>query len=259
MTGLLDVEFYRDNGYVLARNVFGADEVATMQREIDALFERAEAAGRNVEATWRGEWRESAGVGSATATAPATRVDSIHNLQNHSSLFTRFLVDSRLVDRAAELIGPNVQLHHTKLHNKPPAVGSPFPMHQDYPYFPHEGDSMIAAVLHVDDSTVENGCLCVVPGSHKLGPIEHRHDGSFYLPLDEWPLERAVAVEAAAGDVLFFGYCMVHGSYLNRSAQSRRILLVQMRSPVDRPLNEAHRSPGQGTMLRGINPNALQS
>jgi ectoine hydroxylase-related dioxygenase (phytanoyl-CoA dioxygenase family) len=258
MTGLLDVEFYRENGYVLARNVFGRDEVATMQREIDALFERAEAAGRNVEATWRGEWRESAGVGGATATAPATRVDSIHNLQNHAALFTRFLVDPRLVDRAAELIGPNVQLHHTKLHNKPPALGSPFPMHQDYPYFPHAGDSMIAAVLHVDDSSVENGCLCVVPGSHKLGPIEHRHDGSFYLPLDEWPLERAVAVEASAGDVLFFGYCMVHGSYLNRSSHSRRILLVQMRSPSDLPLNEAHRSPGQGTMLRGINPDAAQ-
>ena len=258
MTGLLDVEFYRDNGYVLARGVFAPGDVAAMQREIEALFARAETAGRNVEATWRGQWREAAGIGSATATAAATRVDSIHNLQNHSAWFTRLLVDPRLVDRAAELIGPNVQLHHTKLHNKPPSVGSPFPMHQDYPYFPHEADSMIAAVVHVDDANVDNGCLCVVPGSHKLGPIEHCHDGSFYLPLDEWPLERAVAVEASAGDVLFFGYCMVHGSYVNRSARSRRILLLQMRSPTDRPLNDAHRSPGQGTMLRGINPDALQ-
>jgi ectoine hydroxylase-related dioxygenase (phytanoyl-CoA dioxygenase family) len=78
------------------------------------------------------------------------------------------------------------------------------------------------------------------------------------LPLDEWPLERAVAVEAHAGDVLFFGYCMVHGSYVNRSERSRRILLVQMRSPTDHPLNDAHRSPGQGTMLRGFNPDASQ-
>jgi phytanoyl-CoA hydroxylase len=258
VTNLLDVEFYRQNGYVLAQALFAPDEVAAMQREIDALFERAEAAGRTVEATWRGQWRDAAGIGGATATATATKVDSMHNLQNQSALFTRFLVDPRLVDRAAELIGPNVQLHHTKLHNKPPAVGSPFPMHQDYPYFPHEGDSMIAAVLHVDDANVENGCLCVVPGSHKLGALEHCHDGSFYLPLDEWPLERAVPVEANAGDVLFFGYRMVHGSYVNRSERSRRILLVQMRSPTDRPLNDAHRSPGQGTMLRGINPDASQ-
>jgi len=258
MTGLLDLEFYRDNGYVLARSVFGPDEVSAVQHEIEALFQRAEAAGRDVEATWRGQWRDAAGVGGASASATATRVDSIHNLQNHSALFTRLLVDPRLMERAAELIGPDIQLHHTKLHNKPPAVGSPFPMHQDYPYFPHEGDSMIAAVLHVDDATVENGCLCVVPGSHKLGPIEHCLEGSFYLPLDEWPMKRAVPVEAHAGDVLFFGYCMVHGSYVNRSDRARRILLVQLRSPLDRPMNEAHRSPGQGTMLRGVNPDASQ-
>jgi phytanoyl-CoA hydroxylase len=146
LLGLLDAEFYRDTGYVLAR---GVDEVATMQREIEALCARAESAGRNVEATWRGGWREAAGVGDAATTA--TKVDSIHNLQNHSAFFTRLVVDPRLVDRAAELIGPDVQLHHTKLHNKPPAVGSLFPMHQDYPYFPHTGDSMIAAVLHVDN------------------------------------------------------------------------------------------------------------
>jgi len=255
---MLDLDNWREQGYVLAPGVFDASEVATMQREIDALFARADEAGRKTEATWRGAWREQAGIGTAVA-EPTTRVDSIHNVQNHSAVFSRMLVDARLVDRAAELIGPNVQLHHTKLHNKPPAAGSPFPMHQDYPYFPHEGDSMIAAVVHVDDATIENGCLCLVPGSHKLGPIEHRSEGSFYLPLDEWPLEKAVPVPARAGDVLFFGYKMVHGSYINRSQGQRRIVLVQMRSPTDRPLNDAHRSPGQGTMLRGTNPDASQT
>lgn len=256
MSGLLDTDFYREQGYVLARGVFSRDEVATFQQEIDELFARAEEAGRATEATWGGAWREAAGVG--TATAVATRVDSIHNVQNHSAVFTRMIVDPRLVDRAAELIGPNVQLHHTKLHNKPPAVGSPFPMHQDYPYFPHSRDSVIAAMVHMDDARVENGCMCVVPGSHKLGPIEHRNDGNFYLPLDEWPLERAVTVEADAGDVLFLTYQTVHGSYVNRSEGPRRIVLVQMRDPLDQPLTEQHRSPGQGTMLRGINPDASQ-
>jgi len=257
MSGLLDVEHYREHGYVLARGVFMAAEVATFQQEIDSLLARAEEAGRKTEATWSGAWREAVGVG--TATAVSTRVDSIHNVQNHSAVFTRMLVDPRLVDRAAELIGPNVQLHHTKLHNKPPSVGSPFPMHQDYPYFPHESESMIAAMVHMDGAKIDNGCMCLAPGSHRLGAIEHHNDGSFYLPLDEWPLERAEPVEANAGDVLFFGYKMVHGSYVNRSQRPRRIVLVQMRSPTDRPLTEAHRSPGQGTMLRGINPDASQT
>ena len=257
MSSRVDLAAYRQDGFVLVRDVFDPATVAELQRETDALLERASRSGRRTEATWRGSWREAVGVGVADAPA-ATHVDSIHNVQNHSATFTRLLVDPRLVDLAAELIGPNVQLHHTKLHAKPPAVGSPFPMHQDYPYFPHASDSMIAAIIHIDDSTVENGCVCAVRGSHKLGPIEHRSDGNFYLPLDEWPLERAVPVEARAGDVLLFPYLTVHGSYLNRSQRPRRILLVQMRSPEDRPLTEQHRSPGQGTMLRGINPNALE-
>jgi phytanoyl-CoA hydroxylase len=255
MSGQIDLDAYRETGYVLVRGVLDAATLEELQIETDGLLQRANQSGRQMNATWRGAWRDTVGVGDAPA---LTRVDSIHNVQNHSATFTRLLVNPCLVDLAAELIGPDVQLHHTKLHAKPPSVGSPFPMHQDYPYFPHVGESMIAAVVHLDEATVANGCLCAVPGSHKLGPLEHRSEGSFYLPIDQWPLDRAAAVEANAGDVLLFSYLTVHGSYVNSSSRPRRILLVQVRSPEDQPLTEQHRSPGQGTMLRGINPNALE-
>jgi hypothetical protein len=52
-------------------------------------------------------------------------------------------------------------------------------------------------------------------------------------------------------------YLTVHGSYVNRSPRPRRLLLVQMRSPLDRPSTREHLSPGQGTMLRGVNPRGL--
>ena len=100
MSGLLDVDRYRDNGFVLARGVFAEDEVATLRREIDALLQRAEEAGRKTEVAWAGAWREAAGVG--TPTAVKTRAESIHNVQNHSAVFTRMLVDPRLVDPATE-------------------------------------------------------------------------------------------------------------------------------------------------------------
>ncbi|HEX2915376.1 MAG TPA: phytanoyl-CoA dioxygenase family protein [Chloroflexia bacterium] len=249
-------DFYRENGYALARSVFRAEELAELQRETEALLARAEAAGRQTEATWQGQWREQAGIGTAAQTL--TRVDSIHNVQNHSAFFTRLLLHPGLLDLAAEIIGPDIQLHHTKLHAKPPAIGSPFPLHQDYPYFPHANDQMIAAVIHIDPATVENGCVCVVPGSHKLGPLETIDENQNYLSLEDWPLQKAVPVEARAGDVLFFSYLTVHGSYINRSDRARRILLFQLRSPSNRPLTSQHISPGQGTMLRGINPDALQ-
>ena len=263
----VDVEAYQEQGFVLVPHVFDAETVAEMRAEADAMLQRVVDSGAQVEGAWKGQWRDKLigqgggdGMGQGTHSseaevmALANLVSSIHNVQYHSGFFTRLLVNERFTSVVAQLIGPNVQLHHTKYHVKPPARGAPFPMHQDYPYFPHESHTMLAAAIHIDAATVENGCLCIVPGSHQLGPLPHISEGSHYLPLDEWPLERAIPCPAQAGDVLIFTYLTVHGSYVNRSDRPRRLLLVQMRSPLDRPTAQVHLSPGQGTMLRGIHP-----
>jgi phytanoyl-CoA hydroxylase len=262
----VDVGAYRALGFVLVPRVFDAETIARMRAEADAMLERVLAAGNNVEATWKGGWRERLigrggkgddGVSSDRLSEIAAAVSSIHDVQYHSAYFMRIIMDERLTGVVAQLIGDDVQLHHTKYHVKPPSLGAPFPMHQDYPYFPHESHTMLAAAVHIDAADVENGCLCVVPGSNQLGPIQHQTDGAYFLPLDEWPLERAVPCEANEGDVLIFSYLTVHGSYINRSARPRRLLLLQMRSPFDRPVTNQHLSPGQGTMLRGINSRGL--
>lgn len=95
-----------------------------------------------------------------------------HDLQYHAAVFTRAVAHPHLVGALTQVIGPNVQLHHTKMLVKPLEKGAPFPMRQDYPYFPHTRHSLTAASVHFDDATEENGCLRVVPGSHKLGPLE---------------------------------------------------------------------------------------
>jgi ectoine hydroxylase-related dioxygenase (phytanoyl-CoA dioxygenase family) len=261
----IDVAAYREEGFVLVRGVFDRNTIARMREEADAMLERVVAAGSNVEATWTGSWREQLigkpsdddTVSSGRFAQMAAAVSSIHDVQYHSAYFMRIIMDARLTRAVAQLIGEDVQLHHTKYHVKPPSFGAPFPMHQDYPYFPHESHTMLAAAVHIDAADTENGCLCVVPGSHRMGPLPHQTDGSHFLPLDEWPLERAIACEAEAGDVLMLNYLTVHGSYVNRSPRARRLLLVQMRSPLDRPIVKTHLSPGQGTMLRGVNPRGL--
>jgi phytanoyl-CoA hydroxylase len=164
------------------------------------------------------------------------------------------LVDERLTGVAQGIIGPNVQLHHTKMFIKPPENGSPFPMHQDYPYFPHERHTMVAASVHLDDTDDENGCLHVVPGSHRLGPLEPTGESN---DLDT-PLEDGTAMPAAAGDVLFFNYLTIHGSGVNTSPRARRNVLFQYRDPADLPLltngMEEHVNWGQGLMIAGRNP-----
>lgn len=244
------VEFYRQNGYLLVRGVLSPEEAGILRRECHELAERL-SRHQNIDATW-GSARQ------AVEGAADTRVLHCHNVQFYSAAFARLIVDPRLTDAAADLIGsPNVQLHHTKMFIKPPEKGSPFPMHQDYPYFPHERHSMMAAIFHFDDAPVEKGCVRVVPGSHKLGPLEHSSEGGWHLPFEEYPLEAAVPCPANAGDVLFFSYLTIHGSGINSSKEARTTLLVQMRDPEDLPTQKVHESRGQGMMLRGIDPIAL--
>jgi phytanoyl-CoA hydroxylase len=200
-----------------------------------------------MEATW----------GSAHAVArEKTVLLHCHNAQFFSAGFSRLLVDERLTGAAAQLIGtPNVQLHHNKIFIKPPEKGAPFPMHQDHPFFPHERHTMIAAVVHFDDAPEEKGCIRVVPGSHKLGPLEHNPEGGHHLPFEQYPLDSAQACPAEAGDALFFSYLTIHGSGVNTSQTARTTILIQMRDPEDRALTKSSER-GTGMLLRGFNPAA---
>jgi ectoine hydroxylase-related dioxygenase (phytanoyl-CoA dioxygenase family) len=233
-----ELNFYHENGYVHVRGLLTPVEAAAYRAECHELIERI---GEN-DATW------------ASQRDQGTKLTHCHDVQFQSAAFTRLLVDRRLTSISRAIIGPNVQLHHTKMFIKPPEKGSPFPMHQDWPYFPHDRDSMIAAILHFDDAPVEKGCVRVVLGSHRLGGLEHSSEGGWHLPFSEYPVESAVPCEAEAGDVLFFSYLTVHGSGINSSQEARTTLLVQMRDPTDPPSKKTHESRGQGMMLRGIDP-----
>jgi ectoine hydroxylase-related dioxygenase (phytanoyl-CoA dioxygenase family) len=236
--------FYEANGYIVVRGLIAPDEAETLRAECHALADRL-AAIRNINATW----------GSAKAMAPGkeTALLHCHDVQFYSAAFARLIVDPRVTRIAQDIIGPNVQLHHTKMFIKPPEKGSPFPLHQDKPFFPHDKDSMIAAVFHFDDAPLEKGCLRVVPGSHKED-LPHIADGGWHLSPEEYPLSMSTPIPAKAGDVVFFSYRTIHGSGLNESTEARTTMLLQMRDPADPMTIRTHESRGQGMMLAGIDP-----
>lgn len=242
-------EFYQENGYILVKGLLSKEEAAFYRQECHDLAERL-SQHRNIDATW-------ASARQITMQTRPTVLKHCHDVQFYAASFSRLILDERLTNVAADVIGsPNVQLHHTKMFIKPPEKGSPFPMHQDHPFFPHEKHSMIAAILHFDDAPLIKGCVRVVPGSHKQGPVPHQEEGGWHLPFDQYPLESSIACEAEAGDVLFFSYLTIHGSGINESNEARTTLLVQMRDPADPPARKTHESRGQGMILRGIDPTA---
>jgi ectoine hydroxylase-related dioxygenase (phytanoyl-CoA dioxygenase family) len=244
-------DFYRDNGYVLVKGLLPRSEVGAYREAAHEVLIRRNRLESN--STWDSALDLTGGR--------PTQIRLCHDVQFYSGLFSRLILDERFTSVAADTIGgPNVQLHHTKLFVKPPEKGSPFPMHQDHPWFPHENHAVAAAIFHLDDAPEERGCVRVVPGSQKRGPLEHSSEGGWHLPFDEWPLSSSVACEAEAGDVLFFSYLTVHGSGLNVSPEARTTVLVQYRDPSDRPRTDRHTgSRGQGMMLRGYDPGELQA
>src|SRR6266576_2297808 len=229
------VAFYQEHGYLLVERLLTQQEAQELRQECHALAQRL-SIHTDMDATW-GSARK------AVAQANHTTILHCHNVQFYSAAFSRLIVDERFTGATADLIGsPNVQLHHTKMFIKPPEKGSPFPMHQDVPYFPHDRHSMIAAILHFDDAPVKKGCVRVVPGSFKLGPLEHSSEGGWHLPFAQYPIESAVPCEALTGDALFFSYMTIHGSGVNTSDEARTTVLIQMRDPEDPPTIKTHES-----------------
>lgn len=242
-----DGAFYREQGYLLARAVFDEAEVEEMRAAIDRILDGVAGSEHDQNHVWSSEAERDALV-----------LKGFHNVQYHDAVFTRAAAHPRLVEVLKRLIGPNVQLHHTKMLVKPPQQGASFAMHQDYPYFPHERHSVLAASIHLDDADEQNGCLRVVPGSHERGPLE-AHGPSHTVDPEEFPLEAGTPLPAGAGDVLFFNYLTVHGSGANRSSRTRRNVLFQYRDPSDPPVLEngvePHVNWGQGLMVAGHNAN----
>ncbi|MEK3884711.1 phytanoyl-CoA dioxygenase family protein [Paenibacillus sp. PL2-23] len=240
-----DVQFYKENGYLLVKGVFSLQEVEEMRAAVEGIIQRAARAKADANHAWQGEFLEPEQLKKLV-------LKGFHDVHYHDASFTKAATHPNMVKVLNSIIGPNVQLHHSKMLVKPPSNGAAFPMHQDYPYFPHLNHSMLAASVHLDDADTENGCLCVVPGSQKQGPIPHV--GQHYLNHKEHPISSGKPCPAQAGDVLFFNYLTIHGSDVNRSSRTRRNVLFQYRDAADTPTKNVHFDWGMGLMISGVNP-----
>jgi phytanoyl-CoA hydroxylase len=241
-------QFARD-GYYLARGIFSRSEVRALESEFDRIVDQILAKGEEVNARWGGPEMER--IGSQDLVVLHT-----HNVHQYSAVWAQALFQEKFVQAASEILGPDVVMHHTKLFQKPSEKGAPFPMHQDWSYFPTVLDSMMAGIIHVSEANDEMGCLRVYPGSHLLGRIENSGGQSESDIFSKYPLEGATPLEAEPGDVCFFHYCTIHGSLPNRSAKTRKTVLVQLHSGKDKVEDGAPAHPNERLVIRGWNYDA---
>ena len=162
--------------------------------------------------------------------------DVVHGIEpfaHRSPELERWGYDPRFSDPSIDVLGEEpIALFTEKLNLKRPHVGGPNPFHQDFPYWDGYADDptkIMTALLFLDDASLENGTLQVVPGSHKQGKWQTRNDRDVFGNLEMDPSAVAdvqpVAVEVPAGSVVFFGAFLVHKSDPNTSDRDRRALL----------------------------------
>lgn len=237
--------FFEENGYYHAKGVFSAEEVSKLERDFDHIVTQLMASGEKVDATWMGPEMKR-------IQAKDDVIIHTHNVQQFSRVWLDAMLSDGFLDVASQILGEDIVLHHSKLFQKPSEKGSPFPMHQDWSYFPTIKDTMIAGIIHVSDATDEMGCLRVYEGSHKVGRVlgsGGQNDSEF---LEQYPIENAKVIEAKAGDVLFFHYFTLHGSMPNRSSTTRKTVLVQMYAGDDR-IEDGNKHPDERLVLKGFN------
>jgi ectoine hydroxylase-related dioxygenase (phytanoyl-CoA dioxygenase family) len=130
-----------------------------------------------------------------------------------------------------QLLNGAVRLQNTKINLKLPGIGSPVEWHQDWAFYPHTNDDVLAMGVMLDDCTVENGAMMVIPKTHR-GPIhDHHADGYFCGAINpnncDLDFAGAVPVLGPAGTVSFHHARLVHGSAQNTSTKPRNFLLYE--------------------------------
>lgn len=246
-----EVAAYQEQGFLHIPNVFTPGEMDQLDHDLTELIGTWSTENMG----WNGPWRK---VYMDAETEQKSKLIHLHDLQFYSEAWLRAVSKPALAAAVSQLLGPNVELHHSTLHAKPPSTGHPFPMHQDHPFYAHTDGRYVDVLVHLDDTCHANGEIRFLAGSHKFGALEHvtqTEDGpcSPHLPTDQWRLSDTVAVPAKRGDVVCFSIHTIHGSYVNQTDKVRRLVRVGYRDPENTQL--AGQSCGRpGIMVRGMRP-----
>ena len=232
----LERRAYAEDGFFIRKGAFGECEIADLRDAVECCAARASAAtagGRTYQIDGN-VYCEASGATIQFEHAPGTKtvrvIEPFHHLDER---IDRLIDDPRLVDPVRDLLGEvDISLFTDKLNLKRPGEGSRFRWHQDSPYWAHffpDVERLPNAMLSIDAATEVNGCLRVIPGSHRRGILPGLDGEGLLGPLFTDPAHfdesLQVPVVMSAGSVLFFSPSIVHGSESNGSTEQRKALI----------------------------------
>ncbi len=213
--------FYDDNGYLMIENAVSSAQLETLRRITYDLIDKSRSVTENNDVYDLDE-------GHSAEHPRLTRIKLPHR---QHPFFGELLRNSRITEVLTELLGPDTMLQTSKLNTKAPGGGAAVEWHQDWAFYPHTNDDMLAFGLMLEDVDADNGPLMVIPGSHKGPILSHMSNGVFCGAIDPddaaFELDRAVTLTGKAGDMTVHHVRTLHGSGPNMSDRNRLILFYE--------------------------------
>ncbi len=241
---------YREQGYLAVENAFTPEEVNTGLSGLIHLimggnpdFEGVsfEASARKVLSTLGAEARQDAVRKLMSFVEYDERLKA---LANHPKLI-------RVVER---IVGERVSLFQDMALLKPPRVGTEKPWHQDHAYFNYPLDTTVVGVwIALDEATLENGCMRVLAGGHRKGPVTHFNRRDWQIcDKDMDGKKGVVAVPLKPGGLMLFDGLLPHGTPRNNSPSRRRALQFHYRNERSQKWSEEERLALFGSEGKGV-------
>ncbi len=235
---------FREYGYVVIENIIDRKTVSELNARIDQWVDDSRDYAANYGRLIDGQPRFDLEPGHKP-TQPKLR--RITNPVEISETFRRTIIEGPIVPALAPILGPNIKFDHCKINAKHPGMVSDVKYHQDHIFEPQTNDDVVTTLLTLNDCTRQNGCLKVVPGSHRKR-YSHSRNGRFTGEIDpafsaEFDRE-AHDVEVPAGSLCIMDTWAVHGSERNRSTIPRRLMITEFKAADAFPLTR-HKLPSR--------------
>lgn len=234
------LQTYQRDGVIIVPEVLGSATLAEVRRVIAELVAGAANVTEHTEIF-------DLEPGHTPENPRVRRIKAAHKVH---PIFAEIVRSPAVIDILTKLIGPGLRLHGSKLNMKSAKYGSPVEWHQDWAFYPHTNDDILAIGVLLDDCDLENGPMLVVPGSHTSNDVWNHHgeDGCFAglidpdLIADE--IKRAVPCVGKAGTMSFHHVRALHGSAMNTSNRPRNLLLYEVAASDAWPLLMDSRDAG---------------
>ena len=237
-----EINFYNDQGYLLVEDVISENQHKEMLALVDGFFKKSKMIRENDNIFDLEDGHSS----------DNPRLKRIKQPHQHSQFFWDIIKESKIEGILKDLLGDNVSLKTSKLNTKAPGGGAAVEWHQDWAFYPHTNDNVLALGLMLNDVDIDNGPLMVIPESHKGPVLSHFNNGVFCGAIDpddsDFDMSKAVTLTGKARSMTIHHARTLHGSSPNNSNRDRLVLFYECNSADAWPL------VGAGAYMKSTNP-----